>query len=91
MEKAGNFNKFYARLLNEVRYYLENFSNLSHIDGPSNHLEIILNDVKIKDPRIASNDPLSNPLNISNTGPALTSQASSTTRKPNMFFNMRKA
>ncbi len=80
--------KFYSslgkgRLLKEIGYYLESLGNLSYIDGPSNHLEIVLNNIKILDPLSAIPiDPLS--------GVNMASQASNTTRKTNLFFNMRK-
>lgn len=78
-----------GRLLKEIGYYLESLGNLSYIEGPSNHLEIVLNNIKIKDPLSIVNTPSTpiDPLSSVN----MANQASNTTRKPALFFNMRKS
>lgn len=69
-----------GRLLKEVEYYLENLGSLSLIDGPGNHLEIVVNNIKIKDP-----------LSVNETIPAISSQPANAARKATLFFNMRKS
>ena len=41
------------RLLIDVQYYIEKLSALDGTDGPSNHMEVVVNNIKIKDKRAA--------------------------------------
>lgn len=77
-----------GRLLKEIGYYLEALGNLPHIDGPSNHLEIVLNNIKIKDPLSASTVNTANTVSASET---VHVGVNNTARKPNLFFNMRRS
>jgi len=42
------------RLLIDVQYYIEKLGALDSIDGPGNHLEVVVNNIKIKDRRAAA-------------------------------------
>ncbi|RKO92475.1 Vps54-like protein-domain-containing protein [Blyttiomyces helicus] len=39
------------RLLIDVQYFIQELSSLDGIDGPGNHLEVVVNNIKIKDRR----------------------------------------
>ncbi|KAI9203421.1 Vps54-like protein-domain-containing protein [Polychytrium aggregatum] len=39
------------RLLIDIQYFIQNCSDLEGIDGPGNHLEVVVNNIKIKDRR----------------------------------------
>ena len=41
-----------SKLLAEVQYFIENLSLLEQVDGPGNHLEDVVNNIKIKDKRL---------------------------------------
>ncbi|KAI8924687.1 hypothetical protein BC831DRAFT_464348 [Entophlyctis helioformis] len=47
------------RLLMDVQYFVQQFSGLDGVDGPGSHLEVVVNNIKIKDRRAASATPLS--------------------------------
>ncbi|KAJ3396863.1 hypothetical protein HDU92_001697 [Lobulomyces angularis] len=40
------------KLLIDVQYYIEKLSGLDLIDGPGNHMEVVVNNIKIKDKRM---------------------------------------
>ncbi|KAJ3080696.1 hypothetical protein HK102_002878, partial [Quaeritorhiza haematococci] len=42
------------RLLINVQYFIERLSSLDGIDGPGNHLEVVVNNIKIKDRRTST-------------------------------------
>lgn len=44
-----------TRLLIDVQYYIEKLGSLDGIDGPGNHLEVVVNNIKIKDKRAIVN------------------------------------
>ncbi|KAI8804520.1 Vps54-like protein-domain-containing protein [Cladochytrium replicatum] len=40
-----------VRLLIDVQYFIQKLSSLENIDGPGNHLEVVVNNMKIRDKR----------------------------------------
>lgn len=45
------------RLLIDVQFLIAELSNLDNVDGPGNHLEVCINNIKIKDKRSYSRSP----------------------------------
>lgn len=54
---ANMQNKPSLRLLIDVQYLMQKLSSLDGVDGPGNHLEVVVNNIKIKDRRMSSVPP----------------------------------
>ncbi|KAJ3100087.1 hypothetical protein HDU96_010471 [Phlyctochytrium bullatum] len=48
---APNADSHPHRLLIDIQYLINQLSSLDHVDGPGNHLEVVVNNIKIKDRR----------------------------------------
>ena len=78
-----------SRLLAEVQYLIEALSALEDIDGPGNNLEVIVNNIRIKDKRqtnLNPSKPSSSSTNASNASNTLNAAASSAQQKTSLFF-----
>ena len=62
-----------------VNKQIENLSHLEEVDGPGTHLEVVVNNIKIKDKRLVPPKPATN-------APKTPSQAPPAGQRASIFF-----
>ena len=67
IERLTSFPRPGFRLLIDIQFFIQKLSALDGVDGPGNHLEVVVNNIKIKDRRAAH----------ASTAPQMASRASS--------------